>query len=223
MKANAFLLHFSDSILPVGSYAHSFGLEGLVQDGVVNNIEELALFLTRDVWHSLLYVDLPLASKAFEFIKKGKVNELKNLDQTARALRPTAQLRIASARIGKQTFTLYQQTWQHSSSPINKTHFCGFQSPVVIGAIFADQGVKLDECLTTITYQCYSTLLQASLKILPTGPSSIQQLLFKCMQQAETEMHKVLTIKEDQWGSFLPVWDIAASKHERATERLFIS
>ena len=32
------MLHFSDSALPVGAYAHSFGLEGMCQDGVVRDV-----------------------------------------------------------------------------------------------------------------------------------------------------------------------------------------
>src|SRR5687767_15824740 len=39
------LLQTSDSFYPTGSYAHSFGLEGLVQEGVIRDRETLRTFL----------------------------------------------------------------------------------------------------------------------------------------------------------------------------------
>jgi len=61
------LLQFADSTLPVGGYAHSFGLEGMCQSGAITNQGELRPFLLRDVTHSLLTVDLPLMKGAFLF------------------------------------------------------------------------------------------------------------------------------------------------------------
>ncbi|MDB9741529.1 hypothetical protein OAB00_01605 [Akkermansiaceae bacterium] len=229
---SAFILHFSDSVLPVGGYAHSFGLEGMVQMGVVHDVKSLELFLQRDVWHGLRNVDLPVALRAHQLVTNGEFSKLKELDQQARALRPTHQLRLASARIGKQTFSIYEKTWQTGNHQhgdqddqlgVKKEHFADFQSPVVVGALFAEQKVSAEQCLCAVAYQCYSTLLQASLKILPTGPGSIQQLLYQSMKQVEDNLQEVLTMKESEWGTYQPVWDIAASRHERSPSRLFIS
>lgn len=223
MKLNGFLLHFSDSVLPVGGYAHSFGLEGMVQMGMVTDIDSFRAFLLKDVWYGLAHVDLPLAQKAYRSVEKKEWDQLKELDETARALRPTKQLRSASARIGKQTFSVYQNTWQPENSTLKKDCFVDFQSAVVVGAIFAEQQIVLEDCLTAVAYQCYSTLLQASLKLLPMGPRSVQALLFESMQAVEKNLAVVISLPEEQWGSYQPVWDIAASRHERASERLFIS
>ncbi|MGB2403221.1 MAG: urease accessory protein UreF, partial [Akkermansiaceae bacterium] len=57
------VLHFSDSALPVGAYAHSFGLEGVCQMGLVHDKETLRTFLNRDVSTALVHVDLPLVAK----------------------------------------------------------------------------------------------------------------------------------------------------------------
>ena len=47
MKPDALLslLHFSDGLLPVGAYAHSFGLESYVADGTIHDAKGLEQFL----------------------------------------------------------------------------------------------------------------------------------------------------------------------------------
>jgi urease accessory protein UreF len=92
------VLHFSDSALPVGAYAHSFGLEGVCQMGIVHDKETLKTFLHRDVVTALTHIELPLVAHAYQAAMDGKIEELKKLDQLSFALRPTRQLREAASR-----------------------------------------------------------------------------------------------------------------------------
>jgi len=108
------LLHFSDSALPVGSYAHSFGLEGVCQMGIVDDANSLSLFLKRDVAHALRTIDLPLLALAHKAAMDGAAEKLALLDQLSWALRPTRQLREAASKIGRQQWKLYQRTWNDS-------------------------------------------------------------------------------------------------------------
>src|SRR4051812_11770154 len=59
------LLQANDSFYPTGSYAHSFGLEGLVQESVVHDRATLREFLFRSVMPSLRHVELPIAAHAW--------------------------------------------------------------------------------------------------------------------------------------------------------------
>jgi urease accessory protein len=43
------LLQTTDSMFPTGAYAHSFGLEGAVQDGLVSDTASLDDFLTNQI------------------------------------------------------------------------------------------------------------------------------------------------------------------------------
>lgn len=219
----AFLLHFADSVLPVGAYAHSFGLEGLIQQGLITDQVSLRGFLLRDVWHGLSNVDLPIVAEAHRLIQNHEHSQLAELDQLARALRPTRQIREANTKIGKQTFQLYQETWQPRDTPLSKECFRSFQSPVIIGSIFAEQEVNLTDTLTTVCYQTYSALLQASLKLLPCGPRFIHQALAETMQSATSKLKKNPSEDRALWGSYQPQWDISAARHEQSHERLFIS
>ena len=58
-------LQAGDSFYPTGGYAHSFGLEGLVELGVVRDRATLADFFRLSVLPSLRQAELPLAAHAY--------------------------------------------------------------------------------------------------------------------------------------------------------------
>ena len=93
----------------------------------------------------------------------------------------------------------------------------------MLGAIFAEAGAPEEAALQVIIYQTYSALVQANLKLLPVGPSRMQEVLKQSVASATTKLHEIKAISDEQLGSFNPLWDIAAARHERAPARLFIS
>jgi urease accessory protein len=54
------MLQMGDTFYPTGAYAHSFGLEGLVEQGVVRDRETLREFLVRSVLPALRQAELPV-------------------------------------------------------------------------------------------------------------------------------------------------------------------
>ncbi len=213
------LLHFSDSALPVGSYAHSFGLEGVCQMGIVDDAKSLSLFLKRDVAHALRTIDLPLLALAHTAAMDGAAEKLALLDQLSWALRPTRQLREAASKIGRQQWKLYQRTW-NDSFEIELPHY---QSPIVLAVISANESIPVNAALSSLAYQTYSALLQAALKLLPIGPTTTQQLLHEALLEITPHLETAADVPEKEIGSFNPVWDISASQHETANARMFIS
>lgn len=212
------LLHFADSTLPVGAYAHSFGLEGMVQLGQVTDVESFETFLLRDVTHALLAVDIPLTARAHIAAMDSDTVELQKLDQLANALRPTRQLRSASSKIGRQQYCIYSANWERT--PFELPHY---HASIVMGLSMARQGVPVQGALYSVAYQTYSALLQASLKLIPIGPAATQRLLQSCLKHISPQLTAAGSLQEDEIGSFNPLWDIAASSHERAPARLFLS
>lgn len=215
------ILHFSDSALPVGAYAHSFGLEGVCQLGIIHDKETLGTFLNRDITHALAQVDLPLVSLAHAATMDNDESLLQQLDQLSYALRPTRQLREAASSIGKQQAKIYQNTWEKMSNLHSKLPHK--QSPIVLGMLLAHEGAPVTAALWSTAYQTFSALLQAALKILPIGPAATQELLHSAMENIKAHFPTILTLGIDDLGSYNPIWDIAASRHEHAPARLFIS
>src|SRR3569833_1065608 len=60
-----FFLQSNDTFYPTGSYAHSFGLEGLVQAGLIVDRASLREFVFASAIPSLQHNELPIASLAW--------------------------------------------------------------------------------------------------------------------------------------------------------------
>ncbi|MGJ8677251.1 MAG: urease accessory protein UreF [Akkermansiaceae bacterium] len=213
------VLHFSDSALPVGAYAHSFGLEGVCQMGIVHDKETLRRFLKRDVTTALTHIDLPLTAHAHDAAIDGNTKLLKELDQLSFALRPTRQLREAASRIGRQQANIYSKTW----AGFEEMDLPHQQSPIVLGALYAQEKAPVMAALWSMAYQTFSALLQAALKLLPIGPAATQEILHDALKNISSQLELAKNLPLNDIGSFNPIWDIAASQHEHTAARLFIS
>ena len=90
------LLQTNDSIFPSGSYAHSFGLESLVQLGVVTDRESLRELLLQHLLPIFQHVDLPFVRLAHEAVsvpsplegERARVRGSGNLAEPIRPLTP---------------------------------------------------------------------------------------------------------------------------------------
>lgn len=217
------VLSFADTAAPVGGYAHSFGLEGMVQAGEVREEDTLRRFLARDVRESLRSVELPLLARAYRAAKELRGEEVRRWDEWAWASRPTGELREASARVGRQQWRIFERTWGGDGAREARDWFATFQIAPVAGVIFAKRGVPLEAGLRIFCYQTYSALMQAALKLLPVGPMATQGLLHEAMVNSNGLCEEALRLEDGELGTFNPVWDCASSRHERAEARLFLS
>lgn len=214
------LLQTSDSLFPTGAYAHSLGLEGLVQDEWVSDLESLRDYLERSVRPSLTHVDLPL----IRFARAASIADAVRLGRLCHALRPSRELREASVRMGRQRLELVARLTANEALG-GLAGADGFQPhlPVVFGFECGALEIPLHAALVAYLYQSYSAQVSAALKLLRLGQTAAQTLLARLMASSEESINRSLALDEDHVGWFAPAADIASARHETAYTRLFIS
>lgn len=221
------LLQTTDALYPTGAYAHSHGLEGLVEMGLVVDTSSLEAYLTEAFLPQLVHAELPWVLKAHEAAGRVDFEALCAMDQACRAQRATRELREASARIGGQRLRLAaaadsHAVLQHLARELEAGAFSA-QAPVVAGAVAACAGVTAHDAATAHAYQAVSGQLGAAMKLIRLGQQGVQQILTRLLPALSSATAQAAELTLEQAGWFSPALDIASARHETAYTRLFIS
>jgi urease accessory protein len=221
------LFQLNDTFYPTGAYAHSFGLEGLVAEGVVKDRESLRQFLLISVLPSLQQAELPLVVHVWRNLAPpnwGKVGELCRLSS---ALKTAREARLAADNIGRQRIELLAKLREDDLAVSFLREAVAHQwpmSPMVAAALEARVlGAPLELAMGSVFYGSVSGLLAAAMKLLRMGQFGCQSLLTEMLQRAPGVLAAAQSVPEQEIGWFNPWLDIAAARHETAETRLFIS
>ena len=167
------LLQTTDSMFPTGAYAHSFGLEGAVQDGLVTDTASLDEFLTNQIVPAQSQLELPCTRHAFNAAHDDDLETLCELDRQYAALKGTYELREASARTGRQRLALLKKIdpseWWEKMDAARRAGELDAHDVIVIGAQGSRADIPLEAVLTAVYYQALAALVSASLKLIRIG------------------------------------------------------
>lgn len=221
------MLQTSDSLFPTGSYAHSFGLEGLVQEGAVRDRESLRTFLLHSTLPGLRQTELPIAAHAWRAFAIPDWNAVGELCALSSALKTAREARTASENIGRQRADLVASLRDSSLAreflqrAAEKNWPC--VAPVVAALEGTVLGAPLPAVLAAVYYSNLASVLSAAMKLLRLGQNGAQTLLTEMLSLAPKAIDHAITVPLDEIGWFNPWLDIAAARHETADARMFIS
>ena len=221
------LLQAGDSFYPTGSYAHSFGLEGLVQEGVVRDRATLREFLFRSVLPALRQAELPLAAQAWQALGGEDWTRVGELCRLSAALKAPREIRTASENIGRQRAELVALLRPHPladeylrRAAADKWPFAAAVASALEGRVL---GAPQAAMLSGVYYASVASLLSAAMKVLRLGQNASQSLQTEVLAAAPAVIAAAETVPFDEIGWFNPWLDIAAARHETADSRMFIS
>jgi urease accessory protein len=221
------LLQSADSFYPTGSYAHSFGLEGLVNEGVVHDRATLRQYLLLSVLPALEKTELPIVAHAWRALAAEDWSVIAHLSVLSSALKTAREARLASENIGRQRAELAAALHPASIAPEylrRATEGCWPYSAAIAAAVEARAlGAPIEAALVGYAYASIASLVAAAMKLLRLGQNGGQSLIAEMLGLTPAIVTAAQAIPRDEIGWFNPWLDIAAARHEFSNARMFIS
>jgi urease accessory protein len=213
------LLQANDSAYPSGAYAHSYGLEELVESGVVLTAADLENFLTHQILPALLVFEIPFFTRVHTAAVAENSAGLLAADEELDAWRIPAELRDASRRIGSQRLSLLAQL-APSALILHQLEKAPRSHHLIVTALEL-ACLPVAQAARAFAFQIIAGLTAASMKLMRIGQTACQQVLHRTLSLLGEKIDTALTQSVDGW--FNPLLEIASLRHARAHSRLFIS
>jgi len=222
-----FLLQTSDALFPTGAYAHSLGFEEIVRLGLVKDEGSLSAYLHEQIIPAQRQHELPYLRFACAAARDGHLAELRRLDGEISAWKLAAETRAASAQLGtrrlKALRIIADTPLLAAFDTLITRGACAGHHLVVCGLQARVEGLPLEAALLTYFYQSLAAICAAALKLIRIGQDGCQRVLRAASAEAGAIVTGSLKVAHEDAGWFNPLLEIAAMRHERADERLFIS
>jgi urease accessory protein len=221
------LLHLADSALPIGSLAHSFGLESLVARELLG-VAELPEFL-RGYLEEAGFLEVVFCREAWRIARcsEGCAEAWVVLNEKLSARKAARESRVGSASLGKNfltavaglgDFVVVREALRASKDASGLIHHS-----VAFGLACSAMGIAEDRSVAAYLHQSITSLVSACQRLMPLGQSAatkIQWDLKAAMIEIVTRSGECAV---DDACSFMPVLEWGAMKHPGLTTRLFIS
>ena len=208
------MLHLSDSALPIGGAAHSFGVESLI-DAELLNVENLEGFLAGYIEENGS-LEARYCIRGWELARNHEVQDWFRLNVELGARKLAREPRDASAALGRRFLQLAAnitgcQLVRSAAREDREVHLAacfGFVS----GALDLDP----EAAAAAYLQQSITTLIACCQRLLPLGQTRAQQILWNLKPA-------ILGAAAGSETAFTPLLDVIAARHATLRTRLFIS
>ena len=216
------LLQVNDSQFPSGGYAHSHGLEELVQAGHVADAAGLERFLREQLVPALREFEAPFLAEAHRCAAVGDLDGLERRDWELNGWRLPAELRAASVQIGSRRLALVQKLAGDGVAAAYAAR--GAPNHHLIVCALEMRAASPETAACAFAYQSISGHVMAAMKLLRLGQERAQGLIRSTMMtMVEAISGRCATSGDAVAGWFNPLVEIASMRHASAHERIFIS
>lgn len=218
------LLHLCDSLFPIGSFAHSDGLEAATAQGLVTKADDLRAWLEVVLADTLQRLEGPAVCRAWRASVEGRWIDLARLDLEMHALRPSSAARNASRTMGARLL----KTWHELHPAIEIERFVLAAAsreatlPVAFGIVCAAARIPLRAALGGYQYTRLAATVSAAMRLMAIGQREAHALLADVLDRVPAGLDCIVASDEPP-SAFTPALDVAAMSQQYIHSRLFRS
>jgi urease accessory protein len=219
------LLQLADSALPVGALAHSFGLETLVEEGLLQ-VANLEIFF-RDYLQEMGALEAGFCRAAQQLAQSDRsCQNWSTLNRQLSALKPAREARAGSSTLGRRFLQLMVGLgeWPRLAEALAAAQRNEVEVHHCLAFGLAGGVLGFDEETTALAFlqQSLTGLVSACQRLLPLGQSQAVRILWDLkpaiMESSERSKNDLAEI-----ACFTPLVEMAAMRHPMLETRLFIS
>lgn len=216
-----------DSAFPIGAFAHSFGMETLVQEQQIQTPADLQSYCEAMLRGSWAPCEALAVKAVYEWAPAENFDELWEFDRALHLSRGARETREAQRKIGKRMLemsrTLHPDlSWKPFVDALSQNRAVG-GFPVVYGWVCFHLGVSLERAATGLLYVNLSGAVNGATRAMRLGQSDAQRIIAVVTSQIESAWREVESRDVWEWETRVPQSDIAAMRHETLYSRLFMS
>ena len=220
------ILQFGDSVLPVGAFSFSNGLESAVQHGVVSDAESLRRFV-RTATNQAATSDGVGMLEAFRGAAAGDPARVERADHAIYNRKLNEEMRTMNVRMGRKMAELAEAVAPSASvggwlASIKAGTTPGTY-PVGQAVVFAHLGLSERETFAVHQYGVATMMVSSALRLMKLSYLDAQAILFEVNGDAEAVFDRVADAGLDDMTAFAPTFDVLAALHVGATVRMFMN
>ncbi|SIT94385.1 urease accessory protein UreF [Pontibacter indicus] len=222
------LLQINDSMFPIGSFTHSYGLESYVSQGIVHDTPSAKVYANNMLRHSIYYNDAAFLQKAWALLEEKKsVREFQKLDELITALKAPAEIRDASKKLAIRFLKLTQELHpiKRCSNYLAKIQEGKLHGHYAVAfAMYAHgSGITLKDALLAFYYNTLNGIVTNCAKLVPIGQGDAQKILFDLQATIKQLVDEQESMDEEMVGLCCIGQEIRCMQHEKQYSRLYIS
>lgn len=223
------LLHLADSALPIGSLAHSFGLETLVSAEVLQ-VRDLPDFLHGYLQEAGM-LEAVTCREAFQLAQPEKQEfdaaRWIEINDCLSALKPARESRVASATLGRNflhaalglgDFRVLRRAREASLESGSLIH-----QSAAFGLVSGALGFEETRSALAYLHQMNTCLVSACQRLMPLGQTEATRILWNLKPVIVEVAKDSAKLTLETVSCTMPLLDWGAMEHPAVRTRLFIS